>query len=146
MKEDCGLLCGAKCCKSEDGNDGMLLLPGEEAFYADADWCRIEERPEGKILLCNGICPRENRPFACRIFPLQIRVTDEKRTVGIHPLARSLCPLCDYGMKGMQREFVTAAKTAAKILLSDDALAEALKKETARIDALFSDPLFHLFD
>ncbi len=33
LKFDCGALCGGKCCKGGD-NDGMILFPGEEKYYA----------------------------------------------------------------------------------------------------------------
>ncbi len=35
LKTDCGKVCGARCCRSLEGEEtGMLLFPGEEAYYA----------------------------------------------------------------------------------------------------------------
>ena len=34
LKSDCGRVCGAACCRPVQGEEtGMLLFPGEEAFY-----------------------------------------------------------------------------------------------------------------
>ena len=48
MKTDCGKICGAACCQpDEEDLNGMLLFPGEERYYREADWCR---------LIPHGIC------------------------------------------------------------------------------------------
>ena len=76
LRRDCGGVCGAACCQSdEDGQGGMLLFPGEEALY--------ETLPEGfsirednavlpgmKLLTCDGVCEREYRRLSCRLFPM----------------------------------------------------------------------------
>ena len=74
LKKNCGRLCDAACCQSdESGENGMLLFPYEECFYEKP----IEGFPfhlaeddtlfkGGKRLVCEGVCPREHRPLACR--------------------------------------------------------------------------------
>ncbi|MBP3371330.1 MAG: hypothetical protein J6L88_02265 [Clostridia bacterium] len=141
MKSDCGALCSGICCSEAEG-DGMVLLPGEEKFYEGADWCEILQRGQDKILVCRGTCPRENRPFACRIFPICVNVTEDKTTVGIEPLAKSICPLCDHGLKGLDREFRDAAKQAFRILLADETYRAHYKRLTDERIAAFDDPLF----
>ena len=53
----------------------MLLFPGEEAAYCDCAWARVkpaqfEGLPQAHILVCDGRCPRDERPLACRLFPV----------------------------------------------------------------------------
>ena len=65
LRSDCGQLCGAACCQpDEDGQGGMYLFPGEEALLpgAGGDFA--------PIYTCDGRCAREERPLACRIFPI----------------------------------------------------------------------------
>ena len=65
LRSDCGQLCGAACCQAdEDGQGGMYLFPGEEALLHG------EDSDFAPIYTCDGTCARENRPLACRIFPL----------------------------------------------------------------------------
>ena len=122
--------------------DRERLLPGEEKFYQDADWCQIIERNGDHILVCHDRCPRENRPFACRIFPICVNVTEEKTTVGIEPFAKSICPLCDHGLKGLDGDFRDAAKQAFRLLLSDEKYRAHFKRLTDERLAAFDDPLF----
>ena len=129
MKTDCGALCEGICCS-------------EEKFYENADWCQIVERSGDHILVCRGTCPRDNRPFACRIFPICVNVTEEKTAVAIEPFAKSICPLCDHGLKGLDRAFVDAAKQAFRLLLSDETYKNHFKRLTDERLAAFDDPLF----
>lgn len=126
LRRDCGGVCGAACCQSdEDGQGGMLLFPGEEALY--------QELPEGftltrdnailpgmTLLTCEGRCDRSRRPLSCRLFPLTpVLVTEngqEKLKVRMDPRAFAVCPLCEQGIRGMAPEFGQAALQAARIL------------------------------
>ena len=66
LKEDCGRLCGAACCQTdEDGQGGVELLPGEEALLKGIDWGEIKDG----LLQCNAPCEREKRPLMCRNIP-----------------------------------------------------------------------------
>lgn len=128
LKTDCGKRCGAACCQSdEDGNGGMLLFPGEEALcLPDIGWATISESGlllEGKpvwFFTCDGTCPREARPLACRIFPLTPIIGPEgEPSVVLDVRAWPVCPLMSHGIDGLSREFV-AAVTAATALLYED--------------------------
>lgn len=71
MLSDCGAYCGAACCEpDEDGQGGVYLFPGEETLMQDVGWGRLETDRFGAMLVCHGPCSREQRPLACRIFPL----------------------------------------------------------------------------
>ena len=76
------------------------------------------------------------------IFPICVNVTEEKTSVGIEPFAKSICPLCDHGLKGLDRGFVAAAKQAFRLLLADDTYTNHFKRLTDERLAAFDDPLF----
>ena len=145
LVNDCGALCGGACCKGSD-EDGMALLPGEAALYQSADWCRVIRRGEDDILICRGVCPRKERPFACRIFPLFVKMTAEKTTLVLDPLAKSVCPLAGGSVRALDREFVKNAKEALRALLSDPAMREFFKRQSDLRDEAFQSPLFSPFD
>jgi hypothetical protein len=104
---DCGQLCNGACCQdSEDGDDGMLLFPGETEVIKllAPDWAGIcdtdmtysynDEIHTIKLLTCTGKCDREFRPLACRIFPLTPHLDENgKLEVITDPRAKHLCPL-----------------------------------------------------
>ena len=69
-------------------------------------------------------------------------MTEDKTTVGIEPFAKSICPLCDHGLKGLDREFRDAAKQAFRILLADETYRAHYKRLTDERIAAFDDPLF----
>ena len=126
LKTDCGRACGGACCQpDEDGQGGMLLFPGEEALYeALPDGFSIREDdavlPDMKLLICDGVCERENRPLSCRLFPLlplpgengSIRVVTDRR-------ARAVCPLARQGKTAMDPAFIEAVREAGELLAED---------------------------
>ena len=146
LKSNCGKLCGGACClpdPEEEGENGMLLFPHEEELYAEP----IEGFPfhlsdddtlfeGGKRLVCEGKCTRENRPLACRIFPLRMSVQkDGSVEAEIDPRAWWICPLCEMGgMRAMSGEFVKAVKEAGTLLCQNDELRAALEREQQLID------------
>ena len=140
MLTDCGLLCGAACCQpDEDGQGGMLLFPGEEALYeALPDGFSIREDdavlPDMKLLICDGVCERENRPLSCRLFPLLPTRTGAK----MDRRAWAVCPLMESGKRGLNPAFVEAVKEAGKVLY-------ACPEHAAFLDALhtFNERLKH---
>lgn len=89
---DCGTLCGAVCCGTEEESAeqdsyemGIYLLPGEEKVHSKKESWLLwsEERAEdydfpdswkGKVFFVRcktpPHCPREKRPIQCRTFPL----------------------------------------------------------------------------
>ena len=118
LKRDCGRVCGAACCSSMEGEEtGMMLFPGEEAIYQGRPGWRITVTSRGTLLFCPGVCRREERPLACRIFPLLpvpegdgVRVVTDLR-------AKAVCPLARQGKSAMDPAFVVAVRKAGERLL-----------------------------
>lgn len=143
LRRDCGALCAAACCKpDETGRGGMLLHPGEEACYLQLppgfaitpDAGLVEN---GLLLTCEGVCARETRPLACRVFPLMFtRGQDGRYGVKLDPRAWPLCPLMPSGLNGLREDFVRAAWEAAAILAADDAQRAFLDAQDAAVSAL----------
>lgn len=138
LKGDCGALCGGACCRSdEDGQGGVYLFPGESV----GDWatCADTEDLGGcQMCTCHGACARDQRPLACRLFPLTpIRVRGEW-TVRLDSRAWAMCPLMRGGMRGLDPEFVIAAKAAVR-LLAQDAQMRAFMGAWARLERVFRD-------
>ena len=120
LKSDCGRVCGARCCGSMEGEEtGMLLFPGEEDFYEDMEGWRMLPAGEEILLICPGECDRNDRPLACRIFPLLPIPTEDGVSVRTDERARGLCPLTRQGKAGMDPAFVEAVARAGEILLRD---------------------------
>ena len=129
---DCGKLCGAACCQSdEDGLGGMFLFPGEESLIGDADWAHIApNRALGgcKLLTCEGRCDREQRPLACRIFPLTpTALKNGGFGVRIDRRSFAVCPLAVGGLPGLDPQFVHAVRDAISLIATDPAGASFLR-------------------
>ena len=126
LRRDCGRICGAACCQAdEDGQGGMLLLPMEDRLYTSLpSGMRLQRDdavlPDMKLLVCDGTCDRTQRPYACRVFPLtpvlETRDEKERLRVIVDPRAYAVCPLCEYGMNGMDTGFAQAVLESARIL------------------------------
>ena len=133
LKTDCGRLCAAACCQG-DAQTGMLLFPGEETLY---DGCTFADilpldyalgSTEAKLLVCKGRCERENRPLACRLFPLFLKFKEDGTTkLRMDVRAKAVCPLTDYGIKSLDPQFKQAARKAYDLLLEDEACAAYLR-------------------
>ena len=126
LKTDCGALCAHACCAGDE-QTGMLLFPGEEALLEGCTFGRVLDADfslggeNAKLFVCSGRCDRENRPLACRLFPLFLALLKNGGTkVRMDDRARAVCPLCDYGMAGLDEDFVAAARKAYDILLEDE--------------------------
>ena len=102
----------------------MYLFPGEAALYQDAGWATIRpsawmvDGKEVPLLCCEGRCPREDRPLACRLFPLSLSVSDAKDVFEVipDPRAWACCPLMPHGISGLSKDFVSAVQQAFSIL------------------------------
>jgi hypothetical protein len=128
LKADCGRLCGAACCASAAGQDsGMLLYPDEAALYDPAPaWARVQpidlaidwviDSKPTPLLVCDGTCPRADRPLACRVFPLTARARGAGFAVELDPRAWAVCPLMPHGLAGLDPAFVAAARAAFALL------------------------------
>ncbi len=150
LNTDCGRVCGAACCQpDESGENGMLLLPFEERLYRHVSQEAFPRRivPDdtvlkgGKRLICEGVCPRALRPFACRIFPLRLKVTgdgdDTRIQAELDPRARAVCPLLERGgLRAMSADFVAAAERAGELLLPDVYMLEWLENEQRLVEEM----------
>ncbi len=147
LKKNCGRLCDAACCQSdESGENGMLLFPYEEELYRQP----MEGFPfhlvaddtlfkGGKRLVCEGICQRDQRPLACRLFPLRIRVAEETATPEIDPRGWWCCPLLEQGgMRAMSSDFIEAVRKAGQCLMQNPDQLAALESEQRLMDELTS--------
>lgn len=120
LSSDCGKLCYGACCLGDD-KTGMQLLPGESELLENLEF-DIVKNENGEFCICKGICRRENRPFACRIFPYfpvpeilhsgrcVIRVMPDPRAVNI-------CPLLSSEDVNIQKLFLARVAKAGRILL-----------------------------
>ncbi len=130
LKTDCGRLCGAACCQpaTADGQpSGMYLFPGEQSLYGpDQAWAQVMptdweiENRAVPLLVCEGTCPREERPLACRLFPLSARIDARQGSEGfflkLDPRAWPVCPLMPHGLPALDPAFVAASRTALALL------------------------------
>ena len=121
LNTDCGRLCGALCCASLEGDEtGMLLFPGEEDFYEEKEGWRFVPAGKDLLLICPGRCEREERPLACRIFPLiPVLTEDGGIAVRTDERARALCPLARQGKRGMNPAFVESVREIGELLAED---------------------------
>lgn len=143
LKYNCGILCGAKCCKNcfTDSTEisGMLLLPCEDLLYEHSP-CTVKESQDGKILICNGNCNRHMRPFSCRIFPYYACISkDGTITLKSDPRAFNICPVA-LKKKGARHSviFHRNAIRAVRILMKDVDFRRELMKTSDFCDGLYS--------
>lgn len=149
LKLDCGRLCGGACCQPDEGGEnGMLLYPFEERLYRkpiEGFAFRLIDDDTlykgGKRLVCEGACPREHRPLACRVFPLRMKLEcdpdgSHTRVVAeLDPRARAVCPLPkEGGMRAMRPEFAQAVTDAGNALVGSVYMLEALENEQRLVD------------
>ena len=137
LKRDCGRVCGARCCRSCEGEEtGMLLFSGEEALYRGKEKWRILDTANGKMVICDGVCDRDERPLACRMFPL-LPVIREGRVRAVTDLrARAVCPLARQGKQAMDPAFADAVREAGEILAADGRQRRMLETLTSEQDEL----------
>ena len=151
LKTNCGKLCGCACCANDEtGDNGMLLFPFENKFYQKP----IEGFPfrllpdntlykGGYRLVCEGVCPREQRPLGCRLFPLRICLQSDDSGFQTHavaeidPRAYAVCPLPEMGgLRAMDPVFVEAVQKAGELLLKDVYMLEALGNEQKLLEEM----------
>ncbi|MBQ8073814.1 MAG: hypothetical protein IJ231_08645 [Clostridia bacterium] len=135
LKRDCGRLCGARCCRSLEGEEtGMLLFPGEEREYQDLPGWQVKQGARGKLAVCPGTCARAERPLSCRLFPLLPKITEEGIRCVMDLRAGAVCPLSRRGLKALDPAFVEAVRAAGEVLAGDAecaAVLESLAREQA---------------
>ena len=135
LETDCGALCAAACCQPLEAEEtGMLLFPGEERFYRDQpDW-QIHPATGGLLLICPGHCRREDRPLACRLFPLLPLLRPEGIRVAMDARARAVCPLRQ--ARACREAFVERLRQVGERLQEDPVQRAFLEQLTAQQDAL----------
>ena len=137
LSTDCGRLCAGRCCQPMEGeNTGMLLFPGEAAYYEKLPGYTVRATPAGELLTCSGACSREDRPLSCRLFPLIPVLRPDGVKVATDLRARPVCPLARQGKSALLVEFVAAVRTCGKLLAEDPAQRRFLQKLTQQQDDL----------
>lgn len=137
LKADCGLTCGGACCQSLPGETtGMLLFPGEEAYYAALPGYQLTRTEHGTLLTCSGRCDRADRPLSCRLFPLLPLMRADGVKVATDLRARTVCPLAKQGKDALLPDFVQAVRQAGRILAADDEQRTFLAQLTGQQDEL----------
>ena len=99
----------------------MLLFPGEAEAYEGREGWEVRHTAGRQLVFCPGRCEREDRPLACRLFPLlpliredgSIRVVTDER-------AKAVCPLAGQGKSAMDPAFIEAVREAGEILARED--------------------------
>ncbi len=159
---DCGRLCGAVCCSEWEKGAGMYLFPGEEVMFSGAEGWLIWEKHssndydfcpswhgERYFVRCNGTCPRDKRPFACRTFPVSPYLSPEGRfELRLDEAAFLLCPLVKAGdIKLLDRRFIARARLVWGELLQEPLIRDNVEWESRRADEMKGEPwkklLFH---
>lgn len=140
LEEDCGRLCGHRCCQSPEDEAvcGMRLFPGEMGAQKRRELERTEgfSFPNRNLLVCGGRCRRELRPLSCRIFPLfpYLEETGQIRAV-YDPRAWRICPLVRYHDRVRLRSaFVRRVRKIGRMLAADPACREFLREQSREID------------
>ena len=126
---DCGKLCDKICCKGDKA--GMLLFPGEEIIFKEIRGFYIEKIEYMdtlgiNLLLCDGLCNRNMRPLACRIFPAAPNA-DENNSVTVQPdiRGRRMCPI--YDLKHVDKNFIEAVEKAFELLSKNEKIFSFMK-------------------
>lgn len=134
---DCGLICGGACCRPLEGEStGMLLFPGEEAYYENRPGYRMLPTGTGTLLLCAGRCDRADRPLSCRLFPLLPLLRADGVKVATDLRAKAVCPLSQQGKAALAAEFVEAVRQVGQLLTQDEATRAFLLQLTRQQDEL----------
>lgn len=152
LEFDCGLLCGAACCRdAETGEDeemGMSLLPGEDKIHDrrdpwltwhadDTDDLDYPDSWKGRVFFvrCGGPehCRRTMRPIQCRTFPLAPHLNGPSDLIMIlndMDLPYE-CPLTDPDMvTALGRPFVRATYTVWKHLVRDPLIRDLVEMDS----------------
>ena len=127
---DCGRLCDGLCCRGDC--KGMWLYPEEAELFENKEGfelCETEGNYGYPIVICSGECDRNERPLACRIFPLFPIVTEEEGKVRINVIRdprATMCPIIR-SRKSVTPEFTRNVRLAARYLIRDEKTLEYMK-------------------
>ena len=99
----------------------MLLFPGEAEAYAGKDGFEVRKTARGDLLLCSGVCDRNERPLSCRLFPLLPVIGDDGKVRVVTDLrAKAVCPLARQGKSALDPAFIEAVREAGKLLAQSE--------------------------
>ena len=137
LKTDCGLTCNGACCRPMEGEmTGMLLFPGEEAYYEGLEGYRMTKTGQGTLLICSGRCDRADRPLSCRLMPLIPVLREDGIKVATDLRAKTVCPLARQGKDALDPDFVSAVRLVGRILAEDEQQRDFLIRLTRQQDEL----------
>ena len=137
LKTDCGLTCNGACCRPMEAEmTGMLLFPGEEAYYEGREGYRMTKTGQGTLLICSGRCDRADRPLSCRLMPLIPVLREDGIKVATDLRAKTVCPLARQGKDALDPDFVSAVRQVGRILAEDEAQRAFLIQLTKHQDEL----------
>jgi hypothetical protein len=109
----------------------MTLFPYERELVEGMGFEIAQKQLEGygavDILYCGGVCERNTRPLACRIFPLAPKIAGGELYVRMDPRARSVCPLSHKSILSFDKEFTNIIKKTLNMLCVDDKIFQYLK-------------------
>lgn len=145
LHDDCGVLCGSACCQGGPGNDlGMYLFPGEEIMFTQKeDWLVWEKHLPRQFdfpaswqepvyfIRCNGSCPRELRPLACRLFPLTPHLQKDGTLLIIYETMELpyRCPLIEQHHV-LQNQFIQMVQQVWQVLLRDQKIRDMAEEDS----------------
>ena len=145
LKTNCGELCGSACCRPGKHEDlGMYLYPGEEAMFTRReDWLAWEEHNpadynfpaswKGPVYFvrCNGVCPREMRPLACRFFPLAPHLHRDGKLYLIYETLELpyQCPLIT-ASNPLDPGFISIMQQTWQIMLTDQRIRDLVEEDS----------------
>ena len=91
------------------------------------------------VAVCDGVCDRNKRPLACRIFPFFPTIDGKgKIFVELDYRAVRLCPMVEHCDEIVfNKKFFSALKKVGKILAKDPVCREFLFNATAEIDTYY---------
>jgi Fe-S-cluster containining protein len=124
---DCGRLCGAKCCSSENKR-GIYLYPFEEVMFDQSEpWLEWKvhrqkwyDLPTGisklYFLTCKGSCERNKRPIQCRIYPFSFQMGADNNVELVENDFGHHCNILQ-GNCEINDKFLTNLRKAAELLL-----------------------------
>ena len=115
---------------------GMLLFPGEEAYYEGREGYRMQATENGTLLICSGRCDRADRPLSCRLMPLIPVVREDGVKVATDFRAKTVCPLARQGKDALDPAFVAAVREVGRILAADEQQLAFLRQLTRQQDEL----------
>ena len=133
---------GARNPLNSWGRMDSSIVDGKFVFGPNG--ARVLKGTDGSVLVCEGSCKRELRPFMCRIFPFYAKFTKDtncaRTKISLVPDPRSfrICPV-GAKRKGTRKSvyFLRYTKRAVRILCNDRDFAAEFSKHAEYADSLY---------